>query len=353
MGMIENLAPMLEQHTETLSKLEQPFEFELVEGSIKGAVKEAGGGSADLWKVPIDSIRLIDGFQPKVRNKSYEAAVRELADSMKQIGWLTNSALAGFAAKDPETGKLYIYLVDGHTRLLAVKLAISEGAEFQTVPIIIRTKGVSMDDLNVNLARGHKERGLSPYELGVVIKRLANSGHSEETVQAMTGITAAWYDKLMKLMAAPEKLKVMVAFEYVSATLAIDLIIQHGGKKALAMLEEAQVKKAGPDATPEQAGKTKVQARNLTKTPHQKQVAAEKREAPKLHAILQDVKKDPAFVSLSPELREKLDGLLAQLKQATEVSADEASSAAPADTSVPEPKPQQALFDEQAHAATV
>lgn len=337
----------LDQHAGVIETLESELEFELFEGSIKGAMKVHNGSSSDLWKVPPAAIRLIPGFQPKVKNPSYMATVRELADSMKAIGWLTNSALAGYTAKDPETGELIIYLVDGHTRLLAVEIANTEGAKIETVPIIIRTKGVSMDDLNVQLIRGHTGRGLMPYEQGVVCKRLSCAGHSDESIQSMTGIKPGWYNKLMLLMAAPNRLRLMVAYETVAATLAIELIEEHGGAKALKLLEDAKQKIAGPNATPEQAAATKVSRKSIPKTATQKEAAAVKRQAPTLHILVKEVKEDPGYVSLSQDLRTKLEDLLSKLTLAAEDP--ETAKDDPVD---PAPAPQQALFVEEQTQST-
>lgn len=324
-----------------LDRLEAPFDVILTEGSIKGAMRDHNAGSVDLWKVAPEVIRVLPGFQPKVPNKSYEEYVNQLAESMKVNRWLPGSVLNGYTAKDDDTGELVIYVIDGHTRLLAVEKANKEGAGIETVPMTIKTKGVSMEDLHVQAFHAGNGRTLSPYEQAVLCKRLLDCNLSEAEVQRRTGVTPIWFDKLMLLMAAPSALKTMVAYEVIAATFAIEMIDEHGQAKALKLIQEAQAKKAGTEVNDPAAAKVRVTHRNLPKTSTQRIQSVAKKFAPKVHTTLSAVRHDPGFASLKLENRELLAELLQMLDDAaSDKKPDEVSDGA-----------QQPLFQGEAESA--
>jgi ParB family chromosome partitioning protein len=338
--MSKKLVATPESGQETvLTALDAPFDLELLAGSIKGAMKAGGASSKDLWIVPVAAIRIMPGFQPKIKNKSYIATVEKYAESMVEIDWLEGSTLKGYAAVVDGEAEPVIYVTDGHTRLLSLEIANKERARrgmapISSVPIIVSNKGVSMDDLNVGLIRGNDSRALAPYEVGVVCKRLLGSGHSEADVQRMTGVKDPWFTRLMLLMAAPMKLRKLVAFEAITATFAIETIEDYG-PKALAMIEEAQAKlldkeqaKAGVSAASDDGSSTKdvsevkVSARHLAKTPAQEAAKAIKKMAPSMHTALRLVHDDPGFARLSPVNRERIAALMKELPDVTEAKLD-------------------------------
>ena len=142
-------------HIDQLTLLEADFTKELEAGSIKGAMKQYGASSKDLWLVAPSALKVMDNFNPRVMNDSYRGKIRAYADSMLANGWIPNSVLNGYTAL--EDGELVIYVTSGHTRLLSVALANSEGATISHVPVTVRTKGVSMDDLQVELIQENEK----------------------------------------------------------------------------------------------------------------------------------------------------------------------------------------------------
>jgi len=116
--------------------VEDKFTTELHPGSIKSAMRTVGAGSRDLWQVKPENLRVIEGFNVRVRTPTYIERVRSLADSMKSEGYYQDQPMAGYVAKENE--EMVIYITGGHRRREAVLLAIAEGAEIVTVPVNIR-----------------------------------------------------------------------------------------------------------------------------------------------------------------------------------------------------------------------
>lgn len=288
-----------------IEKVEAPFNTVLVPGSIKGAMKAAGASSRDLWQVAIDSIHVIDGFNPRIDTPDYEAHIRSIADSIKSEGFYQDQPLAGYIKRvgDEQT----ICLINGHSRLRAVKIAISEGAEITRVPMTVSHEGVNMEDLTVALIRGNGGKSLTYYESAVVCKRLITYGLSCEEISARVGFTVQQIKHRLTLMSAPYKLREMVAKEQISASMAIEMLVEHG-EKALAMIEESL-------ASAKENGKERVTKAYVPGAALKKIV---KKSAPAMHSILAQIKADDGYESLSDLVKSNLEELLSRIEETRE-----------------------------------
>lgn len=227
---------------------------DLVPGSVKAAMKEAGASSADLWMVPYDQLRVIDGFNVRVRTPDYIAHVKSIKDSIIANGFYRDKPLEGYVGKDEE-GHNVIFITGGHTRHEAVGLAIAEGHEIDSVPVIVKPQGTSQEDLTVALVTGNTGRPLTPIETAIVIKRLIGFGMDEKTIAQRLGYGKQYVTDLLSLLAAPAAVRKLVESGKVSATLAISEI-KKDPKQAAQKLTEAVEKVSAQ-------GKTKVTKKAL------------------------------------------------------------------------------------------
>jgi ParB-like chromosome segregation protein Spo0J len=229
-----------------------------------GAVKTATKGfqSNDLWKIPPQQLRIAKGFNVRVRDDAYIARVRAYADAMKdpEQGFHRDKPLSGYVAR--ENGEDFIIVTDGHTRLEAVLLAISEGADIQTVPVITKPNGTSMEDLTCALVTGNSGQPLSPYEIALVCKRLINYGWDEDQIAQRLKYTETYVQSLLLLVAAPAPVRAMVQEGSVSASLAIDTLRKHGSE-APNLLKEGLM-------TAVAAGKARVTKKQMQDAPSTK-----------------------------------------------------------------------------------
>lgn len=264
------------------------FDTQLTAGNVKAAMKEVGAVSADLWQVEPSQLRIIDGFNVRVLNDEYTARVRKIADSITVNGYYKDKPLSGFVAREGDEN--VIYITGGHTRHSAVLLAISEGVDIQSVPVIVSPKGTAMEDLTVALVVGNEGTPLSLYESAVVCKRLAGYGWESKDIARRLGYASTQYvDGLLSLAAAPLALRKMVMENVIAATTAIDAIAKHGDK-ATDVLLVALVK----------SGSGRVTAKNLPQSAFK---LAVRKAAEPMHTALTKVTVDPAFGLLSDEVR--------------------------------------------------
>ena len=278
----------------------EDFTRELTPGNTKAAMKAVGAVSADLWKVAPDKLRVLKGFNARIINDTYTARVRWIADSIKANGFYPDKPLTGFVAL--EDGEEVIYVTGGHRRFEAVFLAIEEGANVPTVPVVIKPRGTSMEDLTVDLVVGNEGEPLSTYEQAVVCKRLAAFGWDSKEIARRLGYSTAQYvDGLLSLASAPLPIRRMVMESVISATTAIEAIKKHGDKAGDVLLA-AMVK----------SGTGRVTAKHMPDAAFKKTL---KKQAEPMHQMLTTLMDDPGYTQLSTKFQKALVELLGSLKK--------------------------------------
>lgn len=290
-----------------MSLIESDFNKVFVPGSIKGAMKDAQAGSRDLWQVPIGELKTVDGFNPRVLNDEYEAHIESLTQSMLTEGFFQDCPLAGYVSKNGASNEILVY--SGHSRLAAAKRANERGAQIEKIPVVVNTQGLSMEDITVALIRGNGGKNLTFYESAIVCKRLVRFGLEIDDISRRTGLTPALVKNRLFLLTGPLKLREMVANNEISATLAIDMLNEHGDAVIKAIEDAKQVA--------EQNGKTKIRksqtasgiskkASNAIVPPADPLLSL----APKLLSAAALVKGDAGFSGLSAETQDTINGLL-------------------------------------------
>ena len=226
---------------------------DLIRGNVKLAMKDAGASSADLWNVQPHLLKFIDGFNGRVHGPEYEAHVEAITQSILDNGYYQDKPIAAYVAD--ENGERVIYVTDGHTRVTAALRAIVRGAPIETLPTVVKPKGTTMEDLTFALVTSNNGKAFTPYETGMIIKRLVDMGVAEKTIAKRLGLTTAYVNALLELVAAPKAIRDMVVAGQVSATAAIKELNQHGSKAVTRLKEGLKTAQA--------AGKSKVTGKHL------------------------------------------------------------------------------------------
>lgn len=216
-------------------------QLQFTPGSVKTAMK--GVTSSDLWKVPRERLNIEEGFNVRIHDADYKAHIRSIADSIKANGYMADKPLAGYVALgDDEHDRIVI--TDGHSRLAAYDLAVSEGMEPFDLPVVTKPRGTSMEDLTIALVTSNSGRQLSPYEIGVVCKRLVSYGMEPKAIAQRLGFTLVYINGLLDLVAAPKALRDLVTEGKVSATLAVETLKKHGKEAAAVLTSSVKEAKA-------------------------------------------------------------------------------------------------------------
>jgi ParB/RepB/Spo0J family partition protein len=222
---------------------------DITSGSVKAGMKSVGASSGDLWMVPIDSIKMIDDFNVRTENQEYREHVQSLATSIYENGFWRDKPLSGFIAK--EAGEDVIYVVDGHSRLTAAKMANDLGAEITHLPMVTKPAGTNAEDLIVGLVVSNSGKPLTPLEKAAVCKKLAHNYSMEPAeIGRRLNFSTNYVVELLKLVSAPKKIRNMVESGQISAANAVAAVEKHGSNAASFIEEKLEVAKS--------AGKTKV-----------------------------------------------------------------------------------------------
>jgi ParB family chromosome partitioning protein len=206
------------------------LDLTLEKGRMK-AITEAATGKSTEYVVRVDQLRTIPGFNVRVREtEDYRSHLDALKQSIRENGFYANKPLAGYIGKDGDDD--VIYVTDGHTRLEAVQEindeALNEGEAIEGLPVVLKPADSNVADLTIALVQDNSGRPLTPYEMGVVVQRLASMKDSENNpmfskadIARKLSITERYIDDLNVLVAAPAKVRTAVLEGTVSSTLAI------------------------------------------------------------------------------------------------------------------------------------
>jgi ParB family transcriptional regulator, chromosome partitioning protein len=230
-------------------------EVELQAGVVKAAIKESGAKSGEMLMVPIAAIQVIDGFNVRITGtKEWTAGIEDLTNSIIQEGFYRDKPLTVYVGKDDEGANTF-WLTDGHRRFEALTQAIARGADIQTVPVIVKPAGTSLEDLTVAMAKTGEP--LQPYEMAILCKRMVSYGREPDEIAKRLGITRRYVDDLLYLIGAPAKIRNLVVDGKLSATLAIKQL-RSNPKTAVKTLT-ATAEKSAKD------GKARITNRDLPK----------------------------------------------------------------------------------------
>jgi hypothetical protein len=258
------------------------FAHEIAQGNVKKAM--AGISSGDLWKVPVDQLHILPGFNVRTKSDEYEAHIDRIAKSIFNEGFYPDKALSVFIDDRDR-----VCLRDGHSRYEATLRAIKMGAQITTLPCVTAPRGSTMEDYTIGLVKSNEGKPLAPIEVAVVCKRLTGWGWDEQKIADRLDYTKQYVVDLLNLLSAPAALQQLVSAGKISASTAIKTSKKEGVAKATETLLAASKAAKGGKVTAKtlKPAKPAAKAEDLVFT------------APYLKAALKRVFDDPGFNKLS------------------------------------------------------
>lgn len=172
----------------------------------------------DLFMLNPDLISEEEGWNVRVECEDLDTHIRQLADSIKEIG--VQQPLTVYMKGEEAVA------TDGHCRLRAVRLARSEGADIQTVPVRAEARYANDADRVLSLLTRNSGRPLSIPEQADVVKKLLNFGWKEAEIAKKIGVSRQHIYSVVKFVSMPEEMKKLVNTGKVSPTVAIDQFAQ-------------------------------------------------------------------------------------------------------------------------------
>lgn len=273
------------------------FEDTLVPGAVKAAMSDSGAKSSDLWRVPPSAIQIRPGYNPRIVTPGYEAALMELAQSIADNGFYDSKPLA--VSVGDEGGKSVLYLEDGHRRFAAAQIAISKlGASIDKLPVTTLPRSMNAEQRMAHMLHSNQDGvKFTPPELSVFVARFRSMGHDEKATAKYMGITEAYVRQLETLHSSPKAIRDMVESGEISATLAIETVMEHKSEAAPLLQEAKEVAKASGKRVTAKVVKKVAAAKKAGKAPaklnktQQEELALKKqrKHGPEFAALLKAV----------------------------------------------------------------
>jgi len=210
-------------------------------------LKDIAAGVKDLYMMDPAKITEELGWNARQEGPELDAHIRQLCDSIKEIG--VQESVTVYMKGDT------VVLTNGHCRLMAVRLAISEGAEIKSIPCRVEERYSNDADRVLSLITRNSGKPLSPLEQASVIKRLLGYEWKISEIAAKTGFSVSHVNDLSVLCGADVAVTQMVASGQVSATTAVKTVRKHGNKAPERLQEGVEVAQA--------AGSKRVTAKHL------------------------------------------------------------------------------------------
>jgi ParB family chromosome partitioning protein len=167
------------------------------------------------------------GFNVRLSGPELTEHIKRVAESIGNIG-----VQVPLRVVEKDGG---YYVVDGHVRLEATLLAIREGVDIRTIPVIVDYG--SVEDQTLSMATCNSGKPLNILEQGEVYKRLGKVW-DVGIIGKKTGYSVSHISNCLLLYNAIPEIKNLVRDGKVSATLAIKLIQEQGEEKALSTLQD-------------------------------------------------------------------------------------------------------------------
>ena len=221
-------------------------------------VKDGGGRhSGDVVDIAVEQIEIEEGFNPRINDDRVTEHIRSIADSIIAKGFLRTEVLS-VRFKDG-----HVFVRDGHCRLAAVRLAISEGEAIVTLPCIPLPKGADEVDEAFQVLTTQTKLPLTPLEWATQIKRLMTLGQSEAQIASRIGKRKDFIDRMLDLAGAAPEVREAVQAGQISPTEAVKVVRRRGSEAGQVI--QAAVKQANAE------GRSRARPRDVEKVTQPKE----------------------------------------------------------------------------------
>jgi hypothetical protein len=204
-------------------------------------------GYSMKWEV----IEEEDGFNPRnYEDPDLIAHIRKMADGYKR-GDVFPHLFIVIRNGTP-------YVRDGHCRLRAIKLAVSEGAKIGKVPVVeVKGDEIAQADLVLMSQEGQK---LKPLERAAHYVKYHNWDFSDAEIGKRFNKTGEHVRQYRSMLELPIALKKLITDGTITPTLALDLYKEHGSDSVDLVNQAAEIQRKEMEAAAEKATTTAIAA---------------------------------------------------------------------------------------------
>lgn len=216
----------------------------------QGGIKDIAIGRSDIFRLDPRDIRVREGWNLRnTETAEYKAGIVDLKNQIIAAGGVKEALTVQWEDGAP-------WLTNGHRRLAAVNLALSEGHEIPFVPVQTEGRNVSEVDCVLSMVLRNSGVPFTPMENAAVFKRLQNLGLTLVQIGEKVGYTEARVRQTIDLLTMPEPVKAHIDAGTVAPTTAAEVVKRVGRERAGSVIDQG-VKKA------EEKGRKKVMRKDV------------------------------------------------------------------------------------------
>jgi len=203
-------------------------------GNVRTIQTQIGAKSGEFMMVPIDDIIAPEGLNVRVQNEAYEDRIEEVTISIMENGFYRHKPLPAMIVKEGE--RSVIKITGGFTRLAAAKAARDQGYKIEKIPVVLHAPGTSDLDIQTSIFLDNTGLPLTPWEKGVIVKRLVGGGLAEPDISKKLSVSVTYVKDLLFLHSLPMSLQDLAMNNKVPASRVIKVVKKEGQEKALDLL---------------------------------------------------------------------------------------------------------------------
>jgi len=190
------------------------------------ALKDFSEGRTDQYKIDPRKLQIKEGWNSRdMSDPANIAHIEELSKSIAQVG--VKRALIVNVENDVP------YVVDGECRYRAVMLAIKNGADIKTVPVVGEDRFANEADRLFGQVLYNSGKPFTAIENAKLYKRLLDMGWAQKDIAVKAGISGGRVSQLLELLTLPLVLQKFITEGKASATMVLATFKKHNGDVAL------------------------------------------------------------------------------------------------------------------------
>lgn len=194
------------------------------------ALKDFSEGRTDQYKIDPRKLQIKEGWNSRdFSDPANIAHVEEIARSVAEIG--VKRALVVNVENDIP------YVVDGECRLRGVMLAIKNGADIKTVPVVGEDRFANEADRLFNQEIYNSGKPFGSIEKARHYKRILDLGWSQQDIAKKAGISGGRVSQLLELLTLDVVLQKFITEGKASASMVLATFKKHNGNVTLTIAE--------------------------------------------------------------------------------------------------------------------
>lgn len=201
------------------------------------ALKDIASGRRDVFNIDPNLLKIKEGWNNRDFNDPANAEhVEQLARSIAEIG-VREPLKVVWEDNTP-------YITNGECRYRATLLAIKNGAEIKTVPVMSEDRYANEGDRIFTQIASNSGKPFTQLEMAKTFKKLLDLGWKQQEIAAKAGMSGGRVSQILEYLTLPTQVQQMVTNGEVSASMAVKVVKEEGSQATEKLSQAVSTAKA-------------------------------------------------------------------------------------------------------------